>query len=136
MKFKPYFLLTALILTWGIGMPLTAFAQYELKELTPAVKSALDGRKDRFEELTALKQQGIIGENNKGYVALLKDDGSAEEIVEMENLDRKTIYTAIAEQNGLLSEMDSIENVFAQVQRDKAAPGDKIQTEDGAWITK
>jgi uncharacterized protein YdbL (DUF1318 family) len=116
--------------------PAQAFAQYELKELTPAVQSALEGRKGRFGQLASLKQQGAVGENSSGYVTVLADTDGAAALAEAENRDRKVIYTAIAEQNGLLSEMSSIEKVFAQVQRDKAAAGEKIQLENGEWTTK
>ncbi len=112
-------------------------AKYDIKELTPEVKSALDSRRGRFDQLRQLKEQGIVGENNKGYVEVLQDNAEAKGLVEAENRDRKFIYQTIVKQNNLPSDaLATVEEVFAQVQRDKAASGDKIQNADGQWVTK
>ena len=120
------------------GQPLVRAQQtYDIKEMTPQVKAALDSRKDRFNELKSLKASGAVGENNRGYVEALSGDASVEALVAAENKDRKMIYQTIVEQNGLPpSALATVEAVFAQVQRDKAAAGDKIQDENGRWITK
>ncbi|MBF0620114.1 MAG: DUF1318 domain-containing protein [Candidatus Omnitrophica bacterium] len=114
-----------------------AFAQsYDIKNKTPAVTSALDARKARFAELKALKAQGLVGENNQGYVQAL-GGADAGAIVSAENQDRRLIYKAIVEQNGLAdSALSTVEGVFAGVQRNKASSGEKVQDESGAWITK
>ena len=119
--------------------PLAVFAaqSYDLKELTPEVKTALDSRRERFDELKALKAKGVIGENNKGYVEAINGDAESLELLNAENKDRKFIYQTIAEQNNLpAGAISTIEIVFAGVQRDKAAAGDKIQDADGNWISK
>ena len=113
-----------------------AEGKYSLKEITPAVQAALDSRRDRYDELVALKVKGTIGENNRGYVELLSPDSSAQALAQAENKDRTVIYKTIAEQNGLNGELGTIEKVFAQVQHDKAKAGDKIQNDDGQWVTK
>jgi len=112
-----------------------AFAQaYDIKEMTPAVKAALESRKSRFSELRALKSQGVVGENNRGYVQALSDGAEVKALVNAENKDRKFVYEAIVEQNGLdASALTTVEKVFARVQRDKAAAGDKVQDENGGW---
>ena len=110
--------------------------QYKIQEMTPEVQAALDGRKARFEELRALKDKGIIGENNSGYVEALSDDQQAKDLVRAENKDRKFIYKTIEQQNNLTDAMETIEKVFAQVQHDKAIAGDKIQDNNGQWVTK
>ena len=117
----------------------TVFAQpaYNIKELTPEVKAALDSRKARFEELRTFKSKSVIGENSKGYVDVLEKSDDAQALADAENNDRKFIYQAIVEQNELSADsLATIEGVFAQVQRDKAASGDKVQTEDGSWVSK
>ncbi|MBF0489316.1 MAG: YdbL family protein [Candidatus Omnitrophica bacterium] len=111
-----------------------AHGKYSIKTMTPAVREALDARKERFSDLRALKASGAIGENNHGYVEALKSSGKV--IAAAENHDRKTIYKTIAQQNGLEEALSTIEAAFAQVQADKAESGDKIQTEDGRWISK
>ncbi len=111
-------------------------AGYEIKEMTPELKSALDGRKARHDELNELKHRGFIGENNRGYVEVLTNDESARGLADTENRDRKMIYQTIAKQHNLTDSLPTIEKVFAQEQFDRAQPGDKIQNENGEWITK
>ena len=110
--------------------------QYDLKEITPEIQQALDGRRDRYEALQLLKQAGLIGEDNRGYIAVLEQRKDASQIAYDENRDRKVIYTAIAEQNGLIGAIGTIESVFADVQRNNALRGEKIQRANGQWITK
>ncbi|MBN1493854.1 MAG: YdbL family protein [Candidatus Omnitrophica bacterium] len=111
-------------------------AMYDLKTITPAIQQALDARRGRFNELQSLKSQGIVGENKAGYVEVVTSDETAHAIINAENQDRKLIYQAIADQNGLTSALGTIEAVFAEVQRSKAQPGEHIQLENGAWVTK
>ena len=115
-----------------------AFAQaYDIKEMTPAVKSALEGRKARFSELKALKAQGIAGETNRGYVEALGGDKTAAKLAEMENKDRRVIYEAIVVQNDLgVRALTTVEGVFAGVQREKASVGEKVQDASGNWMSK
>ena len=120
-------------LTWNNA---SAQAKYSIKTMTPEVQQALDGRRDRFDQLRQLKSSGFIGENNHGYVEVLKDEGDAATIASSENRDRKLIYQAIADQNGLEGAIGTIESVFAQVQRNKAESGERVQAESGNWITK
>ena len=121
----------------SVVTPVLAQQSYDIKEMTPEVKAALDGRRGRYEQLTALKAQGALGESNRGYVEVLKGDGQVEGLADAENRDRKFIYQTIVEQNGLPSEaLFTVEKVFAQVQREKAVSGDKVQLEDGSWIVK
>jgi len=110
---------------------------YDIKEMTPEVKTALDSRRARFDQLKEFKRQGVIGENNKGYVELLVENTEAKNLVEAENKDRRFIYTTIVQQNNLSADaLSTVESVFAQVQRDKASTGDKMQGTDGVWRIK
>ena len=118
------------------ALPVFAEGKYSIKQMTPEVQNALNSRRDRFDQLRGLKASGAVGENNHGYVEVLKTAGGADAVVAAENNDRKVIYQTIARQNGLENAVGTIESVFAQVQRDKAAAGDQIQTEDGRWTAK
>ena len=120
------------------GLPQKAFAdgKYDIKEMTPEVKAALENRRGRFDRLKELKAKGAVGENNRGYVEVLSDASDAKSLVESENQDRSIIYKTIEAQNNLAGALETIEKVFAQVQRDKASPGDKIQNENGEWVVK
>ena len=113
-----------------------AQAKYQIKQMTPEVTAALEGRRSRFDILSALKVQGAVGENNHGYVEVLSQNNDAQSIADAENKDRKVIYETIAKQNGLEGALETIEKVFAQVQREKAAAGSKVQDNEGNWITK
>lgn len=130
--------LTMIVLAVSIMSTSTAMAAgYDIKEMTPEVKAALDARRSRFEQLRQFKEKGVIGENNRGYVQALGSDPVAESLVVAENKDRKFIYQTIVTQNDLPSDaLATVEQVFAQVQRDKAASGEKVQTPGGEWVTK
>lgn len=112
-----------------------AFAQtYDIKEMTPVVKSALEARKGRFAELKTAKSRGLVGESNRGYVEALGGGADIKALVAAENKDRRAVYQAIVEQNGLnAGALTTVEKVFAGVQRNKAEPGEKVQDENGQW---
>ncbi len=131
------FSISAILLT-GVFFVSVAGAQqrYTIKEMTPEVTSALEGRRNRYEKLQQFKKSGDIGENNRGYVEAFSKEREAQEIVRLENTDRSVIYKTIARQNNLTEALGTIEKVFAQTQRENAQSGDKIQTEDGRWVVK
>jgi uncharacterized protein YdbL (DUF1318 family) len=121
----------------ALGGAALAAGAYDLKEMTPTVKAALEGRKARYAELKSLKAQVAVGETNRGYVFAIGTVPGVSDVVNAENTDRKVIYQAIVEQNGLGdSDLMTVEKAFAKVQRDKAASGEKIQDEDGTWTVK
>ena len=131
------------IAMWGTGLGALAIAgiaaagPYDLKEITPAVKEALAGRQARYDTLTQLKAPGAVGEDNHGHVARLSGGDEVAGIVAAENADRETIYAAIVQQNGLPADaIDTVRQVFAETQRNRAAPGEKMQSPSGEWMTK
>ena len=127
----------AFFLALVLVSPRAFAASYDLKEMTPAVKQAIENRKVRYAELEALKRQGSIGEDNQGLVKVLKDLPSSGPVALAENYDREVIYQAIVEQNGLGPEgPDQVHAVFAEVQRGKAQTGDFIQLRTGEWVQK
>jgi len=117
-------------------IPFASAAQYSIKEMTPEVENALVGRRNRYEELVTLKKEGYAGENNQGYVEVLGGDTNVLHVVDAENMNRKIIYVTIAKQNGLDGALNTIEKVFAGVQREKAQVGDMVQDIDGVWNRK
>lgn len=126
------------VMLMAVVCHLNAWAvSYDIKEMTPEVKAALDARRGRYDQLAAFKSQGLVGENNRGYAEALNSPEVVGDAVDAENSDRKLIYKTIVEQNGLPADaLPTVEKVFAQVQRDKAAPGDSIQNESGSWVKK
>jgi hypothetical protein len=130
---------------WGLAVGLVLSmaaslcfaADYDYKTMTPDIEKALKNRQARYYQLQALKKQGVIGENNKGYVTDLKNNSTASAMVASENKDRRVLYEALAEQNklggaGLLE----VQRAFAEVQEGKAGPGDMVQSADGNWNKK
>lgn len=136
------FVLLALSIPWA-----EAGADYRLKTVTPSLQNALNHRKMRSHKLQALKAQGVIGENNLGFIQVLKSGSwfartfkssdQAKILVERENHDRKLIYNAIVQQNHLQpNQIAEVEKEFAKVRRDRAKQNDLIQDSKGKWIRK
>ncbi len=114
--------------------PLVFAGQYDIKEMTPQVSRALENRKNRYNDLQSAKAAGLIGENSQGLISSLK--GGAD-LAGAENADRNVIYKTIVDQNGFgPSGIQQVQQVFADVQREKARSGDYIQTSSGEWRQK
>lgn len=130
-----YTALSALIL-WNAAAPLAAWAaQYDIKVMTPEVQQAINGRQQRYDAVQNLKNQGVLGENNRGYLEALQSAGAP--LAQQENADRRVIYSAIVQQNGLgAAGMNQVEFAFSDVQRDRARSGDMIQLPSGEWVKK
>jgi uncharacterized protein YdbL (DUF1318 family) len=90
--------------------------------------------KQRLPAIVALKTQGIVGENNQGYLAFVTGQTSQEALVADENKDRKTIYTHIAKQQN--TSLDLVEKRRAITLAQRAIPGEFFQNAQGAWIKK
>lgn len=131
--------LSALMVTvalFAAAVPAGEAKDYNIKQMTQEVSVALESRKQRYDRLAELKGRGVIGENKDGYISVLRHDPQTAELVKEENKDRKVIYQTIAEQNGLADAIQVIEEVFARVQREKAAAGEMVQQKDGQWKKK
>ena len=112
---------------------------YRLKSITPSVQKALNNRKARSHELQARKAKAAVGENNQGFVQVLKPAGQAKDkdLVKAENQDRKLVYKAIVQQNHLKpNQIAEVEKQFSKVRRNRAKPGDFIQQPSGKWVRK
>jgi uncharacterized protein YdbL (DUF1318 family) len=132
-----YASLLSIFLVMMTAIPFCMAVDYDFKTMTPEIEQALKNRQARYYQLQGFKQEGVIGEDNKGYVTSLKDDSAAAGLTADENRDRRVIYEALAEQNmlggaGLLE----VQKAFAEVQRDKAGSGDMVQSPDGNWKKK
>ena len=104
---------------------------------TPAVQagSVKDRMAARAPEVLKLKTQGLIGENNQGYLEIRGDGGgNAAGLVKAENSDRRMVYKAIAAKTG-----GSVEQVGqrAAVRRAQVAgAGEWLQKPSGEWYQK
>jgi len=133
---KKVFVLSVMFLSLQTA---AGFAQpnYDIKEMTPAIQQAIQNRQARYNDLQSMKASGVLGENNQGLVSVLQSSAAAETVAKGENADRMVIYQAIVDQNQLGNQnMPQVQTVFADVQRDKARPGDSIQLPSGQWTKK
>lgn len=129
--------LAPFVLSWIFFISPASAASYDLKQITPEVQQAIQARQSRYAPLQSLRQSGAVGENNQGFVALLGQAPGAEELISAENRDRDMIYQAIASQNGLGPDgLSEVRRIFAEVQRGKALPGERIELPTGEWIKK
>ena len=90
--------------------------------------------KNRLPVIKELKAQGIVGEDNKGYLQFVDGKKAKEDVVAAENMDRKTVYTAIAKQKGTTAEL--VGNRRALQIAKKASPGEWLQDASGKWYQK
>ena len=112
---------------------------YRLKKGDPALQKVLDGRKARSPELRVLKTKGVIGENNRGFIEVLKPvlTAKGKDLIEAENHDRKFIYETVVRQNHLGDEgLAKVEEQYAKTRRERAKKGDRVQLPSGKWVRK
>ena len=95
-----------------------------------------DGLQDRMTQrlpqIVTLKNKGILGETNTGYLGFVTAKKENQAVVAAENKDRKAIYTQIAKQQNV-----SIQ--FVQKRRatslfSNGTKGHYYQNEAGAWV--
>lgn len=90
--------------------------------------------KERLPVIKALKAEGIIGENNKGYLVFIGGNKAKEDVVNAENSDREKVYSAIAKQQG--TTVDLVGTRRATQIAKKAKSGQWIQDQSGKWYQK
>lgn len=88
----------------------------------------------RLPAIVKLKAQGIVGEDNQGYLAVLKNAGGQQDVVDAENQDRRKIYTAIAKKKGTTPAHVGQRRAIKIAQN--ADPGTMVQDESGNWRKK
>ncbi|MGD2030101.1 MAG: YdbL family protein [Desulfobacterales bacterium] len=90
--------------------------------------------KARLPVIIELKQQGVIGENNKGYLEFIGGKQAKKDVIQAENSDRKHVYTLIARQQG--TSIERVGKRRAKQIAKKAKPGQWIQDPSGKWYQK
>ena len=88
----------------------------------------------RLPVIKSLKDQGIVGENNKGYLEFIGKKKEQQDVVAAENSDRKQVYEAIAKQQSTTVEVVG-KHRAVQI-ADKAQPGEWLQDANGKWYQK
>ena len=90
--------------------------------------------KKRLPVIKELKAQGIVGEDNKGFVQFVGDNQAKADVVAAENKDRQTVYAAIAKQQGTTAELVGQRRALQIAKR--ANKGEWVQDASGKWIQK
>ena len=90
--------------------------------------------KNRLPVIKELKAKGIMGEDNKGYLQFVGGNKAKADVVAAENKDRKTVYAAIAKQQGTTAELVGKRRAV-QIAK-KANKGEWVQDASGNWNKK
>ena len=128
-------------LSWG---PSVAYAQIDIEVSTPAIRALKDSMKERFPQLKPFYDRGNIGESNMGLLENrdltglnLKEKADLSRLVELENKERKALYTEIMKANKFGPEvLPQIQKIFANSWREKSQSGWWIQKDSSEWEKK
>jgi uncharacterized protein YdbL (DUF1318 family) len=118
---------------WTLWLVLVIAAVLTVAGSLPA-QGIKERMKDRLPVIAELKKQGIVGEDNRGYLAFVGDVKTHETLIEEENQDRQTIYAQIAAQQN--TSISVVEKNRALQLAERAAPGTYVQNPDGTWVKK
>ena len=84
--------------------------------------------------INALKSQGVVGENNKGFLEFVGQKKEKQSVVTAENQDREKVYRAIAKQQKTTVKLVGKHRAI-QIAA-KAQPGEWLQDAGGKWYQK
>ena len=116
---------------WFVAAATVALVLFSGSAFGGDIKSRM---KDRLPQIIALKEAGVIGEDNQGFLAFVGTETKAKGLVEAENKDRQLVYDAIAKQQGTTAQL--VGQRRAMQIADKAKPGEWVQDADGKWRQK
>lgn len=89
----------------------------------------------RLSDVNAVKNKGVAGENNRGYLEARGAPAPADQqVIQAENADRRQVYAAIAAETG--SSADEVGRQRAVQLAGLARPGHWVQGADGSWRKK
>jgi hypothetical protein len=90
--------------------------------------------KKRLPVIKKLKAEGLVGEDNAGFLQFVGDKKASADVVAAENKDRLTVYKAIAKQQGTTAELVGKRRALQITKR--AESGEWVQDAGGNWIQK
>ena len=102
--------------------------------ITPAFSGSEEIKQRMIERLPvikALKEKGLVGENNKGYLEFVGKKEEKADVIMAENEDRKMVYDAIAKQQATTVEVVGKHRAIQIAE--KAQPGEWLQDAAGKW---
>ncbi len=88
----------------------------------------------RLPQVDKLKEQGALGENNRGLLEVRENKNNAAAVASEENADRQAVYAAIAKQQKTTAE--EVGKARARQIAQSSKPGVWIQDEKGGWRKK
>lgn len=117
----------------GVWVVLLAFGVSAMAADRAAIKKRMA---ERLPLLTEMKDQGLIGENNLGYLEFRTSDPSDQHkhAVSQENVDRRLVYGMVAAEINVSVEVVGKRRAV-QIARNEPA-GRWIQQADGTWVRK
>ena len=90
---------------------------------------------ERLPTIVQMKADGVIGENNKGFLEFVPGTApKMQNVIADENGDRKIVYSAIAKQQQTTAELVGERRATQIAQR--AGAGEWLQDESGKWYKK
>jgi uncharacterized protein YdbL (DUF1318 family) len=96
-----------------------------------AVKTRME---QRLPQVQALKAQGAVGENDRGFLEVRVGIGDAAAVVAAENQDRAVVYAEIAKRTNATADQVGRARALKIAQRSR--PGEWVQDESGEWKKK
>ena len=109
-------------------------ALFLLNGLDATAASLKDRMLSRVPAINELKNSGLVGENNQGFLAFRSKNQPQKQLVGAENKDRKIVYGKIAQQQGIGTAL--VGQRRAQQLAAKGTPGHWFQKPDGSWLKK
>lgn len=88
----------------------------------------------RIPAINVLKDQGIIGENNQGYLEFRGGSTAEEQLITEENQDRGTVYGLIGKKQGAPPKL--VGERRAMMIAEKGPASHWYQKPDGTWYQK
>ncbi|MCK5796733.1 MAG: DUF1318 domain-containing protein [Deltaproteobacteria bacterium] len=97
----------------------------------------------RADDIDDIEDRGVAGEAKTGLLEIVAPPTEArarqrvEALVRVENADRERLFRAVIAIDVTLSSRDLplLRRIFAKLRRSTARPGQKVQGDDGRWIT-
>ncbi len=113
----------------------------DLSVNTAEIRKLRAKMKSRFSALKPFYSRGVIGIKSGGFIVTrgtvaLKDRNKVNKLVAAENLDRRTLYQAIANANGHSDWFNKIKATFAVRWVSNAQSGWWYESSNGSWKQK
>jgi len=96
--------------------------------------SIKDRMAGRIPAINSLKDQGVIGENNRGFLEFRGNSQPQKGLIDGENKDRQKVYEVIGKKQGASAAL--VGQRRAKTIAQKSRPGHWFQAANGSWHKK